>query len=644
MREEENSKIENLKKSLYSRNAPEIRTKRRLRFSDDDNNINTDWEHEAPKPILSELNKEYKNNSMSFFTRILLWSFMFFIISVGIGTLLVYKGSNIVSAKNVDISINGPVSISGGEPFNFQVQVSNQNNIKLETVDLAIEYPSGTTDVNDSFKELKNTRELIDDIAPGGVGQKSVSAVLYGEENSKKEIKVSVEYRVKGSNAIFQKIKTFDVLISSSPISINVTAFKEVNSGQEFEMTAVINSNSKEVIKNLLFKAYYPFGYTYISSDIKPLSDNSTWRIGDIPPGSKKTIKIRGKLDGQDDDLRVFKFSTGAFSVRNEKVIATEFTNNSHEVSIKKPFMTVKVLADGNEENQDYIGSFNQPIRVELPYFNNLQTPIIDGEIRVKLSGSAFDRLSVNTDDGLYNSSEQVIVWNGITNNQLRNIEGGGTGKVSFTIIPRDLSTVQKSISNPFLKIDVSVKGNRNSESNVPESLTSTVSKQVRIPSTASLTGQVMRTKGPFQNTGFIPPKSDQPTTYTIALDVDNTSNTVSNAIVDTSLPPYVQWAGKISPESEDIVYNQADGQIRWNIGNISTYTRGTSKHKQVFFQVIVKPSVTQIDQIPVILNQSQFTAQDDFTGETLKSNLGSLTTSYQGDPSYKEGDGRVTR
>src|SRR5574343_668192 len=637
MREEENSKIENLKKSLYSRNAPEIRTKRRLRFSDEENNINTDWEHEAEKPVLSELNTEYKNNSMSFFTKILLWSFIFFIVSVGIGTLLVYKGSNIVSAKNVDISINGPLSISGGAPFNFQVQVSNQNNIKLETVDLAVEYPSGTTDINDSFKELKNTRELIDDIAPGGVGQKSLSAVLYGEENSKKEIKVSVEYRVKGSNAIFQKIKTFDVLISSSPISINVTAFKEVNSGQEFEMTAVINSNSKEVIKNLLFKAYYPFGYTYLSSDIKPLSDNSTWRIGDIPPGSKKTIKIKGKLDGQDDDLRVFKFSTGAFSVRNEKVIATEFTNSSHEVSIKKPFMTVKVLTDGNEENQDYIGSFNQPIRVELSYFNNLQIPIIDGEIRVKLSGTAFDRLSVNTDDGLYNSSEQTIVWNGVANSQLRNIDGGGTGKVSFTIIPRDVSTFQKSISNPYLKFDVSVKGNRNSESNFPESLTSTVSKQVRIPSIASLTGQVMRSRGPFQNTGFIPPKSDQPTTYTIALDVDNTSNTASNAIVDTSLPPYVQWTGKISPESEDIVYNQADGHIRWNIGNISTFTRGTSKHKKVFFQVIVTPSITQVDQIPVILNPSQFTAQDDFTGETLRSNLGSLTTSYQGDASYKE-------
>ncbi len=643
MNQEDNSKIDNLNKSLYSRNAPEIKTKRRLRFNEKESDIQTDWKQEEEKSEPVELNTRYKSNSMSFFTKILIWSFVFFLICIGFGSLLIFKGSNIVSAKNVDITVNGPVSVSGGEPVTFEVQVSNQNNIKLETVDLSVDFPAGTTDVLDSFKELKNTRELIPDIGPGGVSQKTIKAVLYGEENTKKEIKVTVEYRVKGSNAIFQKEKVFDVLISSSPISLNISSFKEVNSGQDFEITANVSSNSKEVIKNLLLKAYYPFGFTFSSSDMKPLNDNSTWKIGDIPPGAKKTIKIKGKLEGQDDELRVFKFAVGAFSVRNEKVIGTEYISNSQEISIKKPFMSVAVTMDGNE-NGDYIGKFNEPIQVEVKYFNNLQVPVLDGEISVKLSGNAFDKLSISPDQGLYKSADNEIVWNSITTSELKNIEAGGSGRVTFNLTPRDLGTAFKPISNPQVKLNINVKGNRVGETDVPENISSSAMSQVKIASNISLNGQVLRNAGPFQNTGPIPPKTEQATTYTVIWYVDNTSSTVSDVVVRSSLPAYMKWTGKIDSQNEDIKYNEVDGQIVWNVGDMGTYTVGTNKRRQVAFQVALTPSVDQIGQTLPLVNQSYLTATDDFTGETLKSNLGILNTVFSSDPSYKEGNDKVIK
>ncbi|MEK7184801.1 MAG: hypothetical protein AAB683_01545 [Patescibacteria group bacterium] len=644
MNQEDSTKIEDLNKSLYSRSTPNIRTKRRLRFYDQEVGVKTDWEHKEEKTEAMELNTRYKSNSMSFFTKILIWSFVFFVISIAIGAFILLKGSNIVSAKNVDITVNGPVSVAGGEPVSFQIQVSNQNNIKLETVDMSIEFPTGTTDTNDSFKELKNTRDIISDIEPGGVGQKTVQAVLYGEENTKKEIKIVVEYRVKGSNAVFQKEKTFDILISSSPISLTISAFKEVNSGQEFEFTANINSNSKEVIKNLLLKAYYPFGFTYTSSDVKPLSDNSTWRIGDIPPGAKRTIKIKGKLEGQDDEVRVFKFSAGAFSVRNEKIIGTEYISSSQEISIKKPFMSVAVSMDGNSDDQEYIATFNEPIRVEIKYFNNLPVEIIDGEIKVKLSGNAFDKISVIPDQGLYKSADNEIIWNGINTNDLKNIEAGGSGRVLFSITPRDLGSSFKSVLNPYLKFDINVKGNRISEIDVPESISSSVVRQAKIASNISLNGQVLRSTGPFQNTGSIPPRAEQPTTYTIVWYVDNTSSTVSDAIVRSSLPAYMKWTGKIEPANENIKFNEVNGQIEWNVGNVGTYTMGTDKRKKVSFQVLLNPSVDQIGQTLTLVDQSSLIAQDDFTGETLRSNLGILSSAFESDPSFKDGDQKVIK
>jgi hypothetical protein len=645
MNPDEKSRIEELKKSLYSRVTPDIRTKRHLRFDETQSEVKTDWEHpnqEEEENI--QLNNKYKDNSMSFFTKLFITSIVIFILALGAGAYLLFNGSNIVSAKNVDITINGPVSIAGGEPVSFDIQVSNRNNIKLETVDLSVDYPAGTVDSLDTSKELKNFHELMDDIEAGGIGQKTIKAVVYGEENSKKEIKVLVEYRVKGSNAVFKKEKTFDLVISSSPLSMSISSYKEVNSLQEFELSVLINSNSKDTIKNLLLKAIYPFGFTYISSDPKYYGDTSTWKIGDIPPQGKKIVKIKGKMEGQDDEIRVFRFNIGAQSVRNDKVIGTEYVASNQEISIKKPFISVGVSLDGDSEVKEYIGRFNDPIKVEISYFNNLPTSIIDEEIHVKLSGSAFDKAYVSPEQGLYKSASNEIIWNSITTPSLRNIGAGESGRVSFEIIPKNLTTSKKTVINPSLAISVNIQGKRNSENNVPESISSVAERYVKISSNITLGGQVVRSVGPFDNTGPIPPKAEKSTSYTVIWTVDNTSSTVTNAIVKSSLPSYVKWLGKISPSSEDITYNSVDGQIYWKVGNIDTYTLNGTKRRQVAFQVAIEPSIAQVGQVPVLVNDVILTAQDDFTNESLSSNLSSLTTRFSTDPAFNNGDERIVK
>ncbi len=644
MNQEDSSKIDSLKKSLYSRSSPDIRTKRRLRFTSQETDVKTDWEHPEEIKEDVELNKRYKDTSMSFFTKILVTSIIIFALALGAGAYLLFNGSNIVSANNIDITINGPVSVAGGEPISFDVQISNKNNIKLETVDLSVDFPAGTVDAVDTSKELKNFREIIPDIESGGIGQKTIQAVIYGEENSKKVVTVTVEYRVKGSNAIFQKQKTFDVLISSSPLTLSIDSFKEINSGQEFELAIMMTSNSKETIKNLLLKAIYPFGFTYTSSDIKPLGDTTTWRMGDIPPGGKKVLKIKGKMDGQDDETRVFRFTTGAQSVRNDKIIGTEYVSGTQEISIRKPFISVGVSLDGESDKQEYIGSFNNTIKVEISYFNNLTAPILDGEIHVKLAGSAFDKISVSPEQGLYKSATNEIVWNTITTPDLKNIAAGDSGRVSFSMIPKDLSSASKAITNPDISMSVSVQGNRNSETDVPESVVSSAQRRIKISSNVALGGQIIRSSSPFDNFGPIPPKAEQQTSYTVIWIVDNTSSNVNNAQVKASLPPYVKWTNKISPTNEDISYNSVDGTIVWRIGSLGTYTLNNSRRRQVAFQVAINPSITQVGQTPILVNEAVLTAQDDFTNQALNSNLSSLTTRFSTDQTFKDGDERVVQ
>jgi hypothetical protein len=75
---EDKSKIEELKKSLYSRTSPDIKTKRRLHFIKNDlEGIKTDWEHPVEEKEEVELNEKYVDHSMSFFNKFLIGSFNF---------------------------------------------------------------------------------------------------------------------------------------------------------------------------------------------------------------------------------------------------------------------------------------------------------------------------------------------------------------------------------------------------------------------------------------------------------------------------------------------------------------------------------------------------------------------------------------
>lgn len=635
MDNEERSKIDKLAKNLYSRTSPETESKK-PRFHAKDFEAPSDWKHEEVKKEDMRLNDHYEEKGSTFFHKMLIGSLVFFLLALLVGVFILLKGSNIVSANNVDISITGPVSIAGGDVLSLDVKVENKNNVQLKLVDLAVEYPTGTVNPDDTTKELVRSRVTLPDINPDSSTSKTIKAVLYGEENSKKQIDIKVEYRVPGSNAVFYKEKTYDVFINSSPISLAVSSFKEVNSGQEFDITAQINSNSKEVLKNILLKADYPFGFTFVKSVPQGTGDKKSWNLGDIKPGEQRTIKISGKIDGQDNDERVFKFAVGTQSAKNATNIGTQFLSASQAISLKKPFLSANVALNGT--SGDASGNNGEPVTGTVTWSNNLPTHIINGQIKVTLSGSGLDQTSVSADKGFYRSSDNTIVWDQTTAPELADIAAFKGGSFTFRLTPK----VPNGVTNPLVNVDLSVKATRLSEQNVPEQIVSTGHSTLHVVTSMDLAGQILRSVGPFTNQGPIPPKADQKTTYTVVWTVSNTSSTISNAVLRSSLPSYVKWLGVVSPSSEKITYNEQSGGLVWNVGTIPAYTGIKTPRREVAFQIEFDPSISQVGQSPVLVNESTLTGADAFSNSNLTATKTALTTRFSTDPTYKSGDEQV--
>lgn len=633
-----------MKKSLYSRGAPDVRTRRKLRFNDTAPNIQTSWEEPVQEPVHPVLNQHYEDHSMSYLKKILLGSTLFCVIALGIGAYIFFNGANLISANNIDISINGPVSIAGGSSVPFEIVVTNRNNVDLVSADLAVDFPAGTTDPNDSTKELKTYRELIGDMPAGSSADKTVHAIMFGEENLQKSISVTVTYKVKGSNSLFTKTKTYDVLINSSPIGLTVESFKEVSSGQEFDLTVNLKSNSQEILKSIVLKMQYPFGFSFISSSLKPLNDNATWKIGDIPPGALRKIVIHGKLTGEDNEARVFRLAAGAQSSSDAGVIGTQYVATEQDVTVQKPFISLSMTINGEPVNAEYVGRFGQDDSVEINWSNNLPVSVSNLVITAKLSGSAYDRSNVQPQQGYWKSATNEVVWNQQTNQELKMIGAGAQGSVSFRLTPKDFGGSVRAVVNPEINIAVNVSGNRTQETGVSSNLSSALSRTIRVASSVSLSGRVVRSIGPFANTGPIPPKADQASTFTIVWNVDNTSNAVGNAQVTTTLPPQVKWLNAFSPNNENITYDPNSGKVTWQVGNVGTYTLNSMRRREVSFQVSVTPSINQIGQPVTLVNQATLTATDSFTGVALESSQGALTSRFSTDPNYKDGDGNVVK
>jgi hypothetical protein len=646
---EEKSKLDELKKQLDSRSfSPPSLQRRANRSQLEIEDIRKDWDQEeGVKGTPTEQN--FNNQSLesmqgrknkSFLKIFLLGSIVFFIIALAIAIFVILGGGNIISSDNVDISASGPASISGGEVLSLNIIVSNNNSTSLELADLIVEYPEGTRSAKNLSIEIPRERFSLGNIKPGDRANQEIEAILFGEEGSRERIKLTIEYRVAGSNAIFFKEKEYEVEISSSPVSFSIESLTDVNSGKEISLEVTLRSNSNNLLEDVLFTTEYPFGFTFKESIPRPSFDQNIWKIGDLSPGEEREIKITGILEGQDGEERIFRFFSGIQNEDQEKELKTAFVSSNRSIFIKKPFLALDIVINGNTS-----GNYNTPIgstvNVDILWKNNLPTSVANVEIEALLGGD-FDESSVFVERGFYNSVNNNVTWSQERNPVFESISPGESGRVGFRF--NSLDPADNPLVNPDTSIDVSVRGRRLSESDVSEEITSSASRSIRFNTDISLIPRVVYSSGSIVNTGPVPPVAETETTYTVIWTLNNTVNDASNVVVSAKLPSYVRWTGKTVANAEKVTYNSVSREVSWDVGSLKARSGSGASLREASFQIGFLPSLSQVNQIPILIGSTEVSGKDDFTGVIIKNTKGELTTKISTDPKYQTGDGRVVR
>lgn len=637
---QDDSKIEQLKKKLYSQkdDVPEMN---RRKLHNKNYLVNNSWQGNQEEPVF-EPSEPYYQSHGSVFKKLLLVSLAFFVIAIGIAGYVFYKGTNLVSNNNIGIAVLGPVSSPSGDVLSLNIDVSNNNSSDLLLVDLVLTFPSGTKMPNDQLTQMTSSRIPVGTIKAGSTLRQNVKAALYGQENDKKDIKISLEYRLPGSNTIFVKDKDYPIFIGTSPISVNVDYQSEATVNQDMKMTVHVVSNSTNIVNGVVLKGDYPFGFQYASSDPAPAVGNNVWTLGDLVPGQKVDIVIKGKMLGSENDQRIFQFYAGTEDSKDKTAIGTILVNNSVPIAIKKPFLSADIALNG-DNSQVFVTRSGNAIRGELVWENNLDKPVNDVVIQLKIDGNLLDKTSIQAENGFYKSLDNTLTWDRTTLPDLKEVGPGEMGRLQFsfaTLAPtKDISS---NFRKPELSLGLNISGKRLSEQNVPEQIQSSVTKNIKVASDLALVSKLIRSSGPFTNTGAIPPVIDKETTYTVVWDIYNSFNTIRNGAVTVSIPNYVRWVGNVSPTDARISYSPDQRTITWNVGDVMPGTGFTSSPTEVIFQIGFTPSISQMSQVPLLINNQRIAGTDSFTNTIIESITSALDTKFDQDKAFKYGDDKV--
>ncbi len=582
-------------------------------------------------------------------TRAVLWwllvgSVIFFIAALAFFTYYFTLGGGRIPASpsNIDIVVTGPPQVSGGEPTKLQIAVTNRNSNALELADLVITYPKGTRSL-DFVSDFPSQRISLGTIEPGGRRQGTVTAVFSGQENEKATVKVELEYRVAGSNSIFTASSDYALAFASSPLSISVEGNRETISGQPVQLVITVASNSSAPIADALMSADFPFGFKVTSATPKE-KQAGLWELGDFAPGERKTITILGTLTGEMGDARVFHFAAGSRQTKDSSLIQTKFADSTYQINVSQPFLGLAISVN-KESGSGAIVAPGDNVLVNVTYQNNLTTVISDAVIVARLSGITIDGSTVHTTDGFYRSSDDVVLWDKTTTGgQLASIAPGGKGTISFNFQMPSTEAI-KGLSNPRLEISVNAAGKRLSETNVPQNLQSTARQTVKLASDLDLKAQGFYYASPFGSTGPIPPKAGTETTYGLVFTITNTTNKIEHAIVTAHLPPYVRWTGSYSPSSAKVKFNQIDGTVTWDIGEIPQRAGLDGVPPvQAAIAIGLTPSTSQLGQVPAMLQDIVLTGTDAATGLKVTRKANDITTNIVGDPGFTAANATVVR
>lgn len=512
----------------------------------------------------------------------------------------------IFSKEILRLEILGPESSKVGEEIEYTVKYKNNGNFVLEEPKLVFQLPGNSLTEDGKFRIVQDLK----DIYPGDENFVKIKTRLLGQENDLKVAKASLSYIPKNLTARYESDTTFTTKIQAVPITFDIDSPLKAEKGKDLQYSINYFSNIDYPLENLSIKIDSGTGFNFEKSD--PVSlDKSEWKISTLDKGEGGRIKIIGKIAPEASNQISLSATFGMW--QDDQFIPIK--KAAKDIQIIEPLLFISQQINGSS---NYSASLGDTLHYEIFIRNIGSTPFDDLFIISRLSGSVLDLSTLHSADGQARPNDNMIVWDSRQVPGIRRIEPQQEAKVEFDVKLKENWFPSDSERNgSAIKNHVDVLG-------ISQEFETKVNSKLEFSQQAFYS-----TVNEIQNSGPMPPKAGETTTYTVVWKISNNLNDAKNIKVKTILPQGISLTSKIIPESQsaNFSFDSTSREIIWSAGDLPA-----NGQNSLSFQISFTPSLYQRGRAATLLGPAAIVGEDQFTGSAIQSASPSIDTNLPND------------
>ena len=549
--------------------------------------------------------------------RITLFIIIAAVIVGGLG--LYYYQRNIYSKEILKLEIIGPENTDLLETIEYTVKFKNNGDTRLEQPELIFEYPEYTLPVDyDSTRVTLSSDQIGGDIYPGEERTVTFKARLLGKEGDVKTAKASLSYKPKNLNAKYESSTTLTTVLNKVPLTFEFDLPSKVDSGKQLTFRLNYFSNADYPLTDLSIMVDYPSNFEFVKSTPSPLDENE-WHIGLLNKAEGGRVEITGKIMGDVGEEKVMRARLGTW-YDGQFVLLKEAVKG---ISIIKPNLYITQQINNNPE---FVADPGDNLHYEIFFRNVGQDVLTDMTLQVTLNGAALDLSTLHTVDGVFEQGDNSILWDWRRVSDLQLLSPQEEGKVEFWVKVKDSWPINSvADKNPQIKTNIYLS-------------------QAREEFITKVNSKMDYNDDVFGNSGPIPPRVGEETTYTIIWQAKNYYNDLSNVVVKATLPNNVRLTGQIFPEdaAETFTFDSNSRELVWNVGDLLVGQGVLNTAPSIAFQIALTPSSYQRNQTAELIGEATMTAQDQWTGKNIQKIAPAVNTLLPADSSIGPSQGLV--
>ncbi len=538
--------------------------------------------------------------------------------------------------EQISLKIDPPLTLTSGEEAEYTIIINNQEQVNLYNAELQVFYPDNFVLTDTSPKaagENSNTWKF-SLLRTGETKKITFKGSIVGSINSVKSFNAALNFKPENLNATFKQEAIVDVMIGSSLIDLDIEGPDRILADQTAEYTLSYLNVGDETISNLQLVVEYPQGFVLESAEPESESDtNDTWEIVKLEPETRQEIKITGnyaatvKAQNQEFKARIQLQQGSDYYPQAEDSIVTR---------VIKDQLNLQLIINGSSEDQP-IG-FEDLLVYTLTYANAGQEELEDITLTANLDSEILN-WSTLEDENKGQFANNQIIWDGKDVSQLLKLKPGEEGEISWKIRVKDASVVSDeqiakfSVENT-IQADFKVVDSDQVITVKTQPITNSINSDLSLIGLARYYDSDNIALGAGQ---YIP-HVDEESEYNILLEITNNLHDIENVKVTATLPKgKVSWADKANHISGDLIYDQSNNKVIWQIANLSKSAGQT----EASFNVSLTPTLEDAGKVLLLVSELTLIGKDKNTGADISQKLKAITTELD-DPILGETSGIV--